>query len=113
MLPRDKRTRPASDEVDGAQRKQLRLQDDRENIRNRKTSTAMQTANTTSFNTTGTLGPVTNVAGHIFYGNVNIYNKASATSSGSSVPPPSQPSITKLSSTCYVHLGFGKRWQSC
>ncbi|KZP03492.1 hypothetical protein FIBSPDRAFT_941500, partial [Athelia psychrophila] len=91
MLPREKRARSASDEVD-VQRKQLRLQDNRENIGNRMASTAIQTANTTSFNTIGTLGPVTNVAGHIFHGNVNMYNSASVPSSSPSVPPPSQPS---------------------
>ncbi|KZP07411.1 hypothetical protein FIBSPDRAFT_1052987, partial [Athelia psychrophila] len=77
MLPQEKRASSASDEVD-VQRKQLRLLDDRENIGNRRASTAIQTANTTSFNTIGTLGPVTNVAGHIFHGNVNMYNGASA-----------------------------------
>ncbi|KZP07394.1 hypothetical protein FIBSPDRAFT_965659 [Athelia psychrophila] len=45
-----------------------------------------------SFHTIGTLGPVTNVAGHIVHGNMNIYNSASVPSSGLSVPPPSQPS---------------------
>ncbi|KZP06453.1 hypothetical protein FIBSPDRAFT_1053523 [Athelia psychrophila] len=87
MLPREKRARSASDEVD-VQRKQLRLHDDRENIGNRMASTAIHTANTTSFHTIGALGPVTNVAGHI----VNIYNGASILSSSLSVPPPSQPS---------------------
>ncbi|KZP09205.1 hypothetical protein FIBSPDRAFT_938574 [Athelia psychrophila] len=94
MLPREKRARSASDEVD-VQRIQLRLQDDRENIGNRMASTAIQTANMTSFNTIGTLGPVTNVAGHIFHGSVNMYNGApgrSVPSSGLSIPPPSQPS---------------------
>ncbi|KZP16426.1 hypothetical protein FIBSPDRAFT_957992 [Athelia psychrophila] len=73
-------------------RKQLRLQDDRDNIGNRMASTAIQTANTTSFHTIGALGPVTNVAGHIFHGNVNMYNGASVPPSSLSVSPPSQPS---------------------
>ncbi|KZP06459.1 hypothetical protein FIBSPDRAFT_318313 [Athelia psychrophila] len=79
MPPREKRARSASDEVD-VQRKQLRLQDDRDNIGNRMASTAIQAANTTSFHTIGALGPVTNVAGHIFHGNVNMYNGALGTS---------------------------------
>ncbi|KZP16429.1 hypothetical protein FIBSPDRAFT_1047516 [Athelia psychrophila] len=91
MPPREKRARSASDEVD-VQRKQLRLQDDRDNIGNRMASTAIQAANTTSFHTIGALGPVTNVAGHIFHGNVNMYNGALVPSVSLSAPPPSQPS---------------------
>ncbi|KZP19991.1 hypothetical protein FIBSPDRAFT_932583 [Athelia psychrophila] len=48
-----------------------------------------------SFNTIGTLGTVTNVAGHIFNGNINMYNGASddlpVPSRILRVPPPSQP----------------------
>ncbi|KZP09212.1 hypothetical protein FIBSPDRAFT_964138 [Athelia psychrophila] len=95
MLPQEKRASSASDEVD-IQGKQLRLQDDRENIGGRMASTAVQTTGATSFNTIGTLGPVTNVAGHIFHGNVNMYNGASVPSSSLSVPPPSQPSPPDL-----------------
>ncbi|KZP29442.1 hypothetical protein FIBSPDRAFT_884873 [Athelia psychrophila] len=94
MLPRDKRAQSALDEVDIPQ-------DDRQNIDNRTTSTAIQTVITTSFSTIGTSGPVTNVAGHIFHGNVNMYNSAPGDdwpvpSSSPSVSPPSQPSAPDI-----------------
>ncbi|KZP29401.1 TPR-like protein [Athelia psychrophila] len=90
MLPGNKPSRKASSEVDVSQRKQVRLQDD---PGDRTASTVIQTAKTMSFNTIGTTGTVTIVAGHIIHGDVNMYNADSATAlPGSSiVPPPSQP----------------------
>ncbi|KZP07304.1 TPR-like protein [Athelia psychrophila] len=102
MLPGDNRAQSASGDIDVPQRRQLRSQDDRENIGNQTTSTVIQTATTgcietayqlqkvpmantivkPSVNTTGASGRarVTNVAGHIFHGNVtmHMYNGASA-----------------------------------
>lgn len=105
MLPLDeKRALSASAEVDVPQGEQLRLhgQDDRESIGNRTISAAIPTATTVCivivyqivpmantivklpFNTTGVSGRarVTNVAGHIFHGDVNMhmYNGASGRS---------------------------------
>ncbi|KZP20453.1 hypothetical protein FIBSPDRAFT_932292 [Athelia psychrophila] len=75
-------------------RKQLRLQDDRESIGDRTTSTTIPAANTMSFNTIGTSGPVMNVAGDF-----NMYSGVSPTDVPADIispPPPSQPSAPDI-----------------
>ncbi|KZP05296.1 TPR-like protein [Athelia psychrophila] len=75
-------------------RKQLRLQDDREGIGERTTSTAIQAANMMSFNTIGTSGLVMNVAGDF-----NMYSGVSPTDVLADIispPPLSQPSAPDI-----------------
>ncbi|KZP08478.1 TPR-like protein [Athelia psychrophila] len=72
-------------------RKQLRLQDDREGMGDRATSTAIQAASTTSITTIGNSGTVMNVAGDF-----NIYNVDSATADIMTPGPPSQPSAPDI-----------------
>ncbi|KZP29434.1 TPR-like protein [Athelia psychrophila] len=77
-------------------RKQLR--DDPEITGDRPASSIIHTATTTSFSTIGTSGQVTNIAGHVIHGNVNMhmYNGTSILSSSLNVPPPSQPSAPDI-----------------
>ncbi|KZP17525.1 hypothetical protein FIBSPDRAFT_830544 [Athelia psychrophila] len=72
-------------------RKQLRLQDDHGSRGDRTTSTAIQAANTITFNTIGTSGPVMNVAGDL-----HLYSGPSAAADNISPPPPSQPSAPDI-----------------
>lgn len=79
-------------------RKQVRLRDDPKKIGDRTASTTIHTANKvcdemiyqsvpiahvlmkTSFNNIGTSGKVTNIAGHVIHGDLNVYNTDSTAS---------------------------------
>ncbi|KZP29433.1 TPR-like protein [Athelia psychrophila] len=74
-------------------RKQVRLRDDPKKIGDRTASTTIHTANKTSFNNIGTSGKVTNIAGHVIHGDLNVYNTDSTATPSSILinSPPSQP----------------------